>query len=176
MGHLTDEDKQFLHELREKNILEEVEPNSLSLSHGAIVLTCADGDQFYDYYSHISSITKGQIAKSRVHTFALNGGSILLSSAWPDKEEAVVLKRHINVAVDLKDIHTVILYAHAPCGAAAMCHLNIKTVIDYLMEAKSIIKNLRTDIKVICFMHVDWDGEKKRTYFISRDKWEKFDK
>ncbi len=171
MAHLHEEDKNFLNQLRQENILEEVKPKSLDLSNGAIAVVCADGDQFFDYYNHVTSLAKEQLGRERVHIMALNGAALLLSNEWPDKEEGVVLRRHINVAVDLKEIHTIILYVHAPCGAAGICHFDAKKVLDLLVQAKDNVKQIRPDIKVICFVHVDWGEGKKRTYFLSREKW-----
>jgi len=156
--------------------LEEVQPKSLDFSNGVIAVVCADGDQFFDYYTHIVSLAKEQLGRERAHIMALNGGSLLLSNEWPDPEEAVVLKRHINVAVDLKNIHTIALYVHAPCGAAGICHFDVKKVLDLLVQAKENVKKIRDDIKVICFVHVDWGDGKKRTYFLSREKWINYNK
>lgn len=176
MGHFSVEDRSYLNQLREENILEEVAPQSLDLSNGVIAVVCADGDQFFDYYSHIASLAREQLGRERAHMLALNGGALLLSNEWPDPEEAIVLKRHINVAVDLKNIHTVVLYVHAPCGAAGICHFDAKKVLDLLVQAKENVKLIRGDIKVICFVHVDWGEGKKRTYFLSQGKWNEYNK
>jgi len=171
MGHLHAEDKNFLNQLRRDNVLEEVELKSLDLSNGVIAVVCADGDEFFDYYTHIAGLEKQQLGRERVHILALNGAALLLSNEWPDKEEGLVLRRHINAAVDLKDIHTVVLYTHAPCGAAGMCSMGAQKILDLLIQAKENVKQIRSDIKVICFVHVDWGEGRKRTYFISKKKW-----
>ncbi len=171
MGYLTEGDVQILKQLREEGVLSEVSLDSMDLSNGVIMLTCADGDQFESYYSHLAELTKKQLARPRVHTLALNGGALLLSDLWPTKEEGVALERHISAAVDLKKIYTVVLFVHAPCGAAGLCHWTIEQVIDAGVQAKTRIKSLRSDVKVICLIHVDWGHDKKRTYFLSRDKW-----
>lgn len=171
MGHLHDHDKAYLVNLRANNILEEVEPSSMDLSNGIIIVACADGDQFEDYYSHIAGIAKDVIQRERVHVLALNGGAFLLSESWPSQKESEVLKNHLHTAVDLKEIHTVVLYGHAPCGAAGKCNFDVPTVLYHLAEAKDVAKSIREDIKVICFLHVDWGEGKKRTYHFSRDKY-----
>lgn len=176
MAHLHEEDKAFLKKLRGEDILEEVEPKSLDLSNGVIAVVCADGDQFFDYYSHIASLAKEQLGRERTHILALNGAALLLANDWPDKEEAIVLKRHISGAVDLKNIHTVLLYTHAPCGAAGVHHMDVRKILDLLTQAKENVKQIRSDIKVICLVHVDWGDGKKRTYFLSREKWENYNK
>lgn len=178
MGNLCEQDKKFLLELREFGVLEEVEPSSMDLVDGVIAILCGDGDQFFDVYGHIAGICKGKIGRERIHPLSLNGGALTISGRWPTPEEAVVYKRHVLQTRDprVKGIKTVVLYGHAPCGAAGLCCLSIRQTIEYLVEAKGLIKNLGHDLKVMCFFHVDWegDGSKKRTYFLSRDKWNEY--
>lgn len=176
MECFSQSDRGFLRELRGFGALVEVEPASMDFVDGVIAVLCGDGDQFFDVYGHIAEICRGKIGRERVQTLSHNGGAFTLSTRWPTPEEAIVLRRHILQTVMIKGIKTVVLYGHAPCGAAGLCHLSIRQTIEYLMEAKGVVKSLRDDLRVMCFFHIDWeeDGSKKRTYFLSRDKWSEY--
>lgn len=76
----------------------------------------------------------------------------------------------INIwkAIRMKGIKTIVLYIHAPCGAAAHCHISFLGELQHLILAKRRLKWWLgyMGIKVACFCHVDYGGGKKKTYFI----------
>ena len=74
-------------------------------------------------------------------------------------------------ARELKKIDTVALYAHAPCGAAAMATVSIERTIMLQIRAKAKIQSRSPGIDAGCFFHVDY-GNNKRTYFLSCKEWE----
>lgn len=174
MSQLNLEDKVYLEKLVENKILENVEPFLLDQKDGVIMVACADGDQMPDVFAKQSMFVLKQRPLPRIHTLALNGGALVVPAKCPLNKElpkGQVILDDIRGAMFLKGIKTIILYAHAPCGAAGLCNLNVQKVIDYLFEAKRIIKESFQDVKVACFFHVDWGNNNKQVYFISAHNW-----
>jgi hypothetical protein len=173
MGHLSTEDRNTYNLLRKQEILLDVESHRLDLTAGVILVACSDGDQLPDIFSNISNSFAGQRSSPRIHTIALNGGALLLPENSPlvtaHREDEVLLE-HIKVARELKNIDTVALYTHAPCGAGTLAGLTLEQELDLLLIAKTRVKETLPGIKVACFCHID-RGESKRTYFVSRNKW-----
>lgn len=173
MGHLNGFDRVYLRELRDKNILLDIDSHLLDQKNGVIMIACADGDQMPDVFEKQEEYLLEQRETPRIHTLALNGGALVVPTNSPLNSElpkGKVIIDDIKGAMMLKGINTVVLYAHAPCGAAGLYHLNIEEVIDFLIKAKEEIKKAVAGIKVACFFHVDW-GDHKRTYFVSAAKW-----
>ncbi len=200
--------KNFFAALRTLGIILGVAPHRLNLKGGVIVVTCGDGDHFFDVIWHLLTVYLQShlpwacrlplkigfflpfiiwwFLSPRTHMLVLNGGACLLSPCWPKHETFDIgraLEEQVRVATDLKDIWQVILYAHAPCGAAGS--MLPKEQVAHLMEAKMRIKGLDPRYKVACFMHLCFDdaastwrrirqvlGLKRRTYFVSREAWE----
>ncbi len=172
-GHLSNEDREAYNRLRKQEILLDVDAHRLNLADGVILVACSDGDQLPDIFSNISHSFAGQRSSPRIHTIALNGGALLLPEDSPlvtaHREDEVLLE-HIKVARELKNIHTVALYTHAPCGAGTLAGLTLEQELNLLLAAKVRIKEHLPGIKAACFCHID-RGESKRTYFVSRNKW-----
>ncbi len=170
-GKLTDDDRTLIKEFLGCGILRDLNAHLIDQSNGAILVTCADGDQMSDLFHHHERIAREGGGTPRLHTLALNGGALLLAPSSPlnrQFHEDEVLLHHITVARQLKDIHTIVLYAHAPCGAAGAFHLTFLQVLEYLMEAKRSLKNGNGKIKVACFCQIDYGTGEKRTYSVSR--------
>lgn len=178
-GKLSPEDKILIEDFRESKILDNVDTHKIEQDNGVILVSCADGDQMPDLFGHLEKIIVASGRPRRIHTLALNGGPLLLAPTSPlnmELHEDWTLLQHIAVARQLKEINTVILCAHAPCGAAGMFHLNFFQVIRYLIEAKTLLKKSYTDIKVACYCHIDYGEEKRRTHFVSRERFENWQK
>lgn len=88
-------------------------------------------------------------------------------NTWLREDE--ILLQHIAIARQLKEIDTVVLYAHAPCGAATLHQLSFIHVLETLRRAKIRLKTVDDKIKVACFCHIDYGHDKKRTYFFSTE-------
>ena len=176
MSQLTNTDRELILSLRSEKILDDVLGHSLKLDNGVIIVTCSDGDQIPDVFRFQGKIGKDQKSDERIHTIALNGGALDIPENSPistDGESKVILK-HIGQAIELKNINTVILYGHAPCGAAGLCNLSAEQTFDLLIEAKTKVKEVYPQVTVACFYHVDYGQGKKRTYFLSRDKYKEW--
>ena len=171
-GKLSIASLELIEGFRRSGILQDIDAHRIDQSKGAIIVSCADGDQMHDLFHHHEALVQESNCAPRLHTLALNGGALLLPMTSPlnrQFNEDKVLLHHIAVAQKLKEIDTVVLYAHAPCGAAMMHDMSFFQVVQYLMQAKMMLKNSGpAGIKVACFIHIDY-GDKKRTYFVSRE-------
>lgn len=174
MSRLSIGEDMFFSRLRADGVLVEVNPCSMEVGNGVIVVACGDGDQITDYYTHMLSLCRpGQevLERDRLHLEALNGGPVLLSKGWYRPVDGDVLEFHIAEAVELKRIHTVVLIGHAPCGAVAEQRIAPRDYINRLFDAKIRVEALNGVEQVIVLVHVDWDGVKKRTYHLDKSKW-----
>ena len=174
MAHISENDIKIISAMRKFGVLDDIDPHRLAQEQGIIPIPCADGDQMIDIFQHQLKIALEGGVAPRPHQLSLNGGALLIAEESPlNKElrEDLVLLAHIRGAMVLKKIRTVVLYAHAPCGAAGLAGLSFERCIDLLMKAKARVKKEIPGMKVACFCHVDRKG-KKRTYFVSKEKWE----
>lgn len=178
MPQLDPNEVRFFEELREAGVLEDVNGNRLDTSNGVILVTCADGDQLGDIFKLQSGMTP------RIHTLAFNGGGLLIpngSSAnvsigiSPTGVEVCLGDIYMNqifVAQELKGIRVVALHVHFPCGIARLHSIEPCRLMELLVEAKTRIKTEMPDgMKVAAYLHVAWPDGRKRTYFVSREKW-----
>ncbi|MBI5229702.1 MAG: hypothetical protein HY981_00110 [Candidatus Magasanikbacteria bacterium] len=177
MLQLSTNEVYFFKELREAGVLEDVNGNRLNTSHGVILVTCADGDQMGDIFTLQSGMT------DRIHTLALNGGGLLLPLNSPANTIVAIAASgrfirvgdvymdQIKAGMTLKVIKTVALHVHFPCGIAQLYNIPPLRLIDLLVQAKTRIKDECANIKVAAYVHIAWPDCRKRTYFISRDKW-----
>ena len=174
-GKLSQEDRALIRELRDVGVLRDVDGHRLDQRNGVILVTCADGDQFYDVFRYQCETQTEYRSDPRIHSLSWNGGALACAPCSPTnkkKHADGIFLDQIADARALKDIDVVALYAHAPCGAAAMNHVPLVTVIALQMRAKIKVKTLNEGITVACFFHVDYGNGTKRTYFLSREKWE----
>lgn len=177
---LSPADREMVKSLRDDfGIFEDVESHRLDQHNGVIMMTCADGDQIADIFRYQAAQTAEQSGRSRVHTFALNGGALLISPSSPLVAgkpfiPEYLVEDQIRGAIQLKGIETLALYAHAPCGMAHSTHMSLTDVVSHLFEAKRFVKSRIPGLKVACFIHVDKGEGNKRTYFVSRQKWEEW--
>ena len=171
---LTGRDRKLFRHLQESGIFQAVDKHRIDQKDGVIIVPCADGDQMPDIFSHQIKLSVGAQPYPRIHPLSLNGGSLLIPYSSPlnkdDGEDRILLK-HIRQAKHMKGFNTVVLYAHAPCGAAKNYELNLVTMLDILAEAKDRIKKEIPRMKVPCFFHIDHGDSIKRTYFVSRKHW-----
>ncbi len=201
MGMLSVEDRAIVADLCENGVLLDAEGHRLDQTNGVMMITCSDGDQMPDIFKYQSGFCQTQRTDPRIHLFALNGGALLLPENSPINrataklisneedghssactkpnqgmvsihlQQDLVLLWNIQAARQLKDIHTIALYAHAPCGAATLCGLNMVQVLNYLIQAKARLRHTFPGLKVACFCHIDHGKDengkpKKRSYFV----------
>lgn len=180
MAHITREEISFLKNLRRHDILENIDKKRVDASQGAILVTCADGDQMADVFQQTENFSR------RLHTLSLNGGGLLLPEKSPanlrltsdDCSKQVrlgdVFLEQIIVAKALKNINLIALHVHAPCGIAGAFKISPRELIELLAAAKDRLKKALPDSRVCAFVHIAWPDGRKRTYFVSRAKWRNF--
>ncbi len=75
-------------------------------------------------------------------------------------------------AMKMKEIRTIVLPTHFPCGAAGLCHMIVEEQFLHLILGKRRLKRWFSGVYVPCFVHVDWtkcagcEHRKKCTYFV----------
>jgi hypothetical protein len=171
---LTEEDRKLITALREANVFQDVANNLLDQRNGAILITCSDGDQFCDVFHHQEKLQTEQRPHPRIHTFAWHGGILACAPRSPINKRGyahLILLDQIRDARAMKDINVVIARAHAPCGAARNKGIGFRKVVALQFRAQQRIKTLNEGIVVACLFDIDY-GDRKRTYFVSRRKWE----
>jgi hypothetical protein len=175
---LKKDDASVLRSMRKGGVLRDIQSNRIDAHNGVILVACGDGDQFYDLFSHKAEILAPQRGAPRIHPLTLNGGGLLIPENSPfnkDLPHDRVLLTNIAGAMKLKEIYTVALCVHAPCGMARSAGLDFETMIRLLVEAKRRIRCeiQHPELKVAAFCHVDWE-DGKRTYHVSADAWDKW--
>ncbi len=172
---LSEEDLEKIKELRKFGILADVNGHHLNQKNGVIMISCADGHQMYDIFGHQLKMQEGHCQDLCVHTLAWNGGALRIPQYSPankkDRTTHLDVIDDIRDSIKIKNIHTIALYVHAPCGKAHACGINFIEMIGLLIDAKIRIKKEVDNIYVACFIHIDFNNNRKRTYFISRKKW-----
>lgn len=144
------------------------------------------------------------VDRPKIHLGALNGGPLLLVRNSPihaGLPQDEVLFHSIVGAIVLQKGTTIALMAHT-CGAAMRIHkMTMEEVFDGLKAARdrtktelpervTAFKQListsapevvadfdRANVGKICvlpYMHIDWDGGKKNTYFVNMIKYDNF--
>ncbi len=175
----------LIRRLREAGILNDVQENSIELAQGAVVCDCPDCDQTPDSRGFLSGL--GQRGSVRLHhTPGLNGGPLVIppeSVLNSEIQQSAVAIKNIRDALLLKGLdRTIVLVAHAPCGAATHNKMDLVLVLNMTMRAKEILKGEFPRHKVPVLFHVDYTNQHanditgpipdgKRTYYLSTKKW-----
>lgn len=177
-GMLSNEDRRLIRELRQVGVLKDIENHLLDQRAGTVLVTCADADRFPDIFHHQEKMQSEQRTSSRIHTLSWHGGAIACAPCSPVNKvksaDKVFLGQIIDARCEVKtDIPAIALYAHAPCGAAALHHVDLATVIGLQMRVKQKVKSRLRDYPaaIAPFFHVDY-GMSQRTYFLCRTAWE----
>ena len=182
MGKLTAQDRETYLYLRGLGILKDVMPRKLpaeDAKRGMILTCCADGDQFDDTYAHLAQACLEYMPWPRIHPLPRMGGAIVIPRDSPLHREhyGADLVQDILDSYRIKEISLVVLYAHAPCGAATKASLSLAQVLNWLAKAKVELKRTaesqKLPLKVACFVHIDRGAEEgRRTYFFPVGEWQ----
>lgn len=165
--------------MRRGEVLRDVQQHQIDARNGVVLVACGDGDQFHDLYRHKTEILAPQRGEPRIHPLILNGGALLIPHDSPfnrDLPNDGVLLQNIAGAIKLKDIRTIAIYVHAPCGMARSAELNFEEIIRLLVAAKRRIRHELSHVdglKVAAFCHIHWE-DGKRTYHVSADAWDRW--
>lgn len=175
LTRLTREDRETIREFRTRGILQDVEAHRLDQKEGVILVTCGDGDRFFDIFNYQVRMQAGHRVHPRIHLLSWNGGPLTLAENSPVNHipgASDVFLKHVEDAHRLKTIHSVALKAHAPCGAAYGASLSFRRVVELLFSAKYRVKKCTPPgTTVACFLHVDYGDMLRRTYYIDHKGW-----
>lgn len=178
-------------------ILKEVDEQLLELQRGLIAVVCSDGHHFIHSANEMARWveTHDSFRENDVpvfHPIANHGGALHLSPSLPFPESRQLANPYIMLqlgeALQMKGIHTIGLFSHAPCGKVRNCcpEMTIEQQIQLLFEAKKAVRerwgnhpNLR---QVRCFFRVFYEVEGHETrdlprraiYFIDKIAWNKY--
>ena len=89
------------------------------------------------------------------------------TSASPPPEVSLA-----DTARRLKAIDTVALYSHFPCAMADEYSVGPIDQLKLQAKAKDRVKAEVDGIRVSLFLHVHWQDEQRRTYHVSRKRFE----
>ncbi len=170
------ESKDFLRACERDGRMVVPEPNKLDLSQGAVVVPCADGDQMEHLEDQLRAICIVQKVPPRYHKLTAHGGAMILSPDWPDTKPNNTrpqnLEEDILDAQAMKEMSTILLFGHAPCGKVGMCGVTVQESVRHLMQAKHRMKACSGPTRVVrCLMQVDWGGGDKQIYFLPAERW-----
>lgn len=175
--NLDPEVRLVIQQMRAQHILRDERLDRLDGTNGIILVCCADCDQRKDLVGHQEEVCRHAFQKDRIHLLTEHGGALAVSPAYPlypgHHVPGLMLKKIVD-ASEMKNIQTIVLSVHAPCGAANAANLGILDVIEHMMVAKQTIKTQLKGFRVLCVLHVDYEDGRKRTYTISRQDWRRY--
>ena len=119
-----------------------------------------------------------------LHILTANGGPLLIPERSPLNVNNArnFLMNQIREAIQIKGVRNIVLYTHAPCGAAGPVCMDIKEQLQLLFDAENELIIRFPGITVTRYFHVDYSSlpqpghKSKETYFVSREAWEKLKK
>jgi hypothetical protein len=174
MSQLSAKDLEFISELKEAEVFQPIKGHLIDQSKGVILVTCSDGDRFPEIFQHQVRLQADCRPDPRIHVLAWHGGALACATCSPvnrRKGAHKVFLDQIKDAREWKNIDTVVLEAHGPCGAAGFFGVSLEQCLALQIGAKKNVRRLNKGIQVSCFFPV-FDGEKQKTFFFSREKWE----
>lgn len=174
---MSEDDKRLIVILQQEGVLKPIRQEELrEAANGAVAILCADGDQFYDCYSHAAGIVGfHRQGHPRIHPLTGNGSPLFLTSRSPiqsvvKKEKRAVLMHDFHEALNLKGIKIGLIINHVPCAIAYADKIGVLSLLKYTFYGEDELKAAAQTAKPIrCWLHLD-TGEKK-TYFISRQRY-----
>ncbi|MBI4101741.1 MAG: hypothetical protein HY443_02130 [Candidatus Nealsonbacteria bacterium] len=175
---LSQQDLEFIGELKEIGALEKIQPDFFDQSKGIILICCGDGDRSGEIIHFHEKLMAAQRTKPRVHLLSLNGGSLLVPACSPfiglDEIPYDKLYRlQVAGAKKLKGMDTVVNHGHFPCGMASLINLDIRQVFELHKEADLQLQRDFPGFQIVSFMHIDY-GEYMHSYHVSGLKWREF--
>lgn len=172
---LSPEDTLSVRTLEQANVLQKHDGSKLETGNGIILITCSDGDKILEFLEHIEEMVREGHGKFRPHIFAGHGGAMLIAEDCPLYRKTHAdefLLEQIADAHEMKDINTVILMVHAPCGAAKKGHISVVEELAYLVRAKKRIKQLMPQLQTSTFIDVHFPDQQKKILYVNPEAFE----
>ncbi len=173
-------DQRCIKKLKELGFFTHIKPEKFEgIGKGAIIVLCADGDQFVDVHGHITGLCNERVQSRCIHTLALNGGALLMNNSGklPQKQarHGDILFENVLEASEIKKVNDIFLYSHFPCAVAGGNGMGVVDQGEGLMAAKQRLKQANPNFRISCFFHVYEAVEgvpKRRTYFLPKESWQ----
>lgn len=170
MAHYQEGDLHIISRMMEAGVFKPIDLAGAAVTKGAMLLVCADGDQFLDLYSQICGAVNaaGCERSSRVHVFGWNGAALVIPAGSPLSDGDtwwVKVKAQIEGAMKLKGMTTIFISVHGPCGAAGLVGIKFPAVMVLLEEAVRRVRAEIPGLTVVPIVHLDLE-EGKRTLMV----------
>lgn len=173
MGHgrkLTEDEERIIAIWRRTGVLVELDAKKLRArcSSGAILIACGDGDQSWDFISHLVLNIQ---CTTRIHLKNEDGGALRWNPNVPIPAELRIdeqLRRGLPVSRELKEIQTVLLSNHFPCGMGRKAGLDLPANLVALLQVADIfVQEMGWPAEhIVPLFHLDRDDRGKRAYFV----------
>lgn len=169
MGLCNAETTRLLEEMKQEGILLDIDPDKAPSALGTLWNVCGDGEHSDDAVAFHMKIHKG---RCRHHLIASNGGllQIPVDSPLNRNHRGQNMLEDIVDGLKLKDIETVVLQAHWPCGAAGLANLSLVQYLELCLAAKHRVREYLEaetgvdDPNVLLYFHAAYSTNRKRTY------------
>ena len=177
VAHLSVSDMSFIRKWRETSaaVLQDTKGHLLDQTNGIILVTCGDRDRAPEIFKFQALMQAQTSGDPKIHILSWNGGALRLTKRSPTNKHGRSTDRdfldEIHDAISIKNILTVALYIHFPCGKATACGLGFRDCIEFLFKAKERIKMENEGVRVACFCHIDYGNSIQRTYFVSKERY-----
>jgi len=146
--------------------------NKATFPNKAYLFVCGDGHRA-EQIEYLLRLMRGQ-QRDRVivpHEFTCNGGPLLIAPSFGNVHGREFLVEQLLEAIEMKpDIDSVILQAHAVCGAAHKRRLDLRGTMLLHQEAKAeMAEILRTNgvtaiSRIVTTFHFDYGNNHMKTF------------
>jgi len=177
MLELSQKNLEMIDSLVSFGVFDDIDGYRIDRRNGVILVCCADGDQFHDLYQHECRFQLSQRHDPRVHPLSHNGGPLAYDKDTPINRFSDSYKEYlfeIGDSVDMKDMPTIVVEGHGPCGAARRHNISLIRQLEIQMRVKATIRQMYPQVDVASHFHVDykgWNGKEKKTYHLGREQW-----
>ncbi len=178
-GHLpkgfSSTDFALIQELQEKGVLVSMRGEELRADAGTVPVLCSDGDRMLHLFTHLTDTCTTANFPVRPHLIAYPGAPILLSRHSPEILGMRIDRLFIHgikTGPDMKNIQTVIIVPHWPCGMAKACNISLTRSLELAMNGKARVRRELPSLReVVACLHVDYGNGTMNVYHINHKKW-----
>ncbi len=176
MSKLVEADRWTLREVRrtEVGVFGDARGRALDQSRGVRLVTCIDPWQFSEIFDFHRRLARKQVKPVLIEPYPVPAGGLRFASGSPllHPNELDHLLTRLRENIEHTGILDTVLYAHAPCRATTRAGVNLEQALEFLFQAERTVCREIPGVKVACFSHIDFGSGKKRSYHLSRKRWE----
>lgn len=169
-------DYELIQDLREKEVLVRIQGEEFRADRGTVPVLCSDGDRMLDVFMHLAQTCSDMNFPVRPHLIAYPGAPILLSRYSPlvlGMSVDRLFIHGIKTGPDMKNIKTILIVPHWPCGMAKACNISLMRSLALVMNGKARIKKELASLvrDVVACLHVDYGNGFMHSYHINHERW-----